>query len=113
MNHLKVGFGFVMLLMAIYFIQPILGSTLYTALFALICIALCLYLFKALKDSITLISRVFLSILILLSATTALWNFKLSYQNSQIQQLEYGHLRWQTVSTTDELNHALQTAQKQ
>lgn len=113
MNHVKVSFGFLMLFMAIYFIQPILGSTRYTALFAIICIVFGLYLCKAFKDSTTLMSRVFLSILVLLSTATAFWNIKLSYQNSQIQQLEYGHLVWNTVTTASELNQALQIAQQQ
>ena len=112
MNHLKVGFGFMMLGMAIYFIQPLLSTMLYYALIALIFISLTIYLIKILIQSKTFFLKILFGILISMSLISSIWHTQQSYQNTQIQKNEVDQLTWMRVSTPDELEHALDQAKR-
>lgn len=112
MNHLKFGFGFMMLGMAIYFIQPLLSNTLYYALIALIFVSLTIYLIKVLIQSQTLFLKILFGILICMSLISSIWHLQQSYQHTLIQKNEVNQLTWTTVRTPVELEHALDEAKR-
>lgn len=112
MNHLKVGFGFMMLGMAIYFIQPLLSNMLYYALIALVFLSLTIYLIKILIQSQTLFLKILFGILICMSLISSIWYAQQSYQNTQIQKNDVNQLIWNRVSTPDELELALAEAKR-
>ena len=112
MNHLKVGFGFMMLGMAIYFIQPLLSNMLYYALIALVFLSLTIYLIKILIQSQTLFLKILFGILICMSLISSIWYAQQSYQNTQIQKNDVNQLIWNKVSTPDELELALAEAKR-
>lgn len=112
MNHLKVGFGFMMLGMAIYFIQPLLSNMLYYALISLIFLSLMLYLIKVLIQSQTLFLKILFGILICMSLISSIWHAQQSYQNTQIQKNDVNQLIWKRVSTPNELELALAEAKR-
>lgn len=112
MNHLKVGFGFMMLGMAIYFIQPLLSNMLYYALIALVFLSLTIYLIKILIQSQTLFLKILFGILICMSLLSGIWYAQQSYQNTQIQKNDVNQLIWNRVSTPDELELALAEAKR-
>ncbi|MBU3848183.1 MAG: protein-disulfide reductase DsbD [Candidatus Acinetobacter avistercoris] len=113
MNHLKVSFGFLMLFMAFYFIQPMLKSTLYLSLNAIIFLALAIYLsLAAIKDSKSFTQKLLFICAIFLATSASIWNVVQAYQSSQTQQLKENHLAWHTVSTLEALNMVLEHAKK-
>lgn len=112
MDRIKVSFGFVMLMVALYFIRPMLASTLYYAIFAILCIALAIYLFYALRDSEKAVNKGILVIIALLSLAASVWNIQQSYSAYQIQHSQTKHLAWQKVTTANELENALNSAKQ-
>lgn len=112
MDRIKVSFGFVMLMVALYFIRPMLASTLYYAIFAILCISLAIYLFSALRDSEKAVNKGILIIIALLSLAASVWNIQQSHSAYQIQHSQTEHLAWQKVTTANELESALNTAKQ-
>lgn len=113
MDRLKTCFGFVMLMMALYFIRPMLPSVWYFAIFALICVLLTLYLFNLFIQSSKINRRILASIFMLLTVYAGYWNVQQAIDSTKIQHSERTHLAWQKVSTLDELNVALAHAKQQ
>ena len=113
MDRIKVSFGFVMLMVALYFIRPMLPSTVYAAIFALLCIALAIYLFIALRDSEKTVNKAILTIIAILSLAAGLWNIQQAYSAYQIQHSQTEHLVWNKVSTAEQLENALLQAKQQ
>lgn len=107
MNHLKVSFGFLMLLMALYFIQAMLSSTLYLFLNALVFLALTVYLIVAVKDSKSTIQKTFFILIIFMTFSASIWNFIKAYQHYHTLEMREQLLSWHHVSTLDALNLAL------
>lgn len=112
MDRIKVSFGFIMLMVALYFIRPMLPSTLYCAIFALLCIALAIYLFNALRDTEKTSNKIILICIALISLVVAIWNIQQSYSAYQIQHSQTQHLTWNKVTTATELEHALINAKQ-
>lgn len=112
MDRIKVSFGFVMLMVALYFIRPMLPSTLYFAIFALLCIALAIYLFNALRDTEKTSNKIILIFIALISLVAAIWNIQQSYSAYQIQHSQTQHLTWHKVTTATELENALVNAKQ-
>ncbi len=112
MNHLKVGFGFMMLGMAIYFIQPLLSHMLYYALIALIFLSLSVYFVKILSHSESLFLKIIFGVLICISLISTVWYVQQSYQNMQVQKNNISQLKWTRVTTPEQLEHALADAKK-
>lgn len=112
MNHLKVCFGFMMLAMAIYFIQPLLSSSWYTALMGLISLFVAIYFIRILLQANTWSLKIISTVLIITAFSSSAWHIKQSYHYSQIQHSEMNQLDWTRVSTADELAQALTHAQK-
>ena len=113
MDRIKVSFGFIMLMVALYFIRPMLPSTVYAAIFALLCIALAIYLFIALRDSEKTVNKVILAIIAIASLMAGFWNIQQSYSAYQIQHSQTEHLVWNKVTTAEQLEQALINAKQQ
>jgi len=113
MDRIKVSFGFVMLMVALYFIRPMLPSTVYAAIFALLCIALAIYLFIALRDSEKVVNKAILAVIAVLSLFAGLWNIQQGYTAYQIQHSQSEHLVWKKVTTAEQLESALVQAKQQ
>ncbi|MFT0692615.1 protein-disulfide reductase DsbD [Acinetobacter bereziniae] len=113
MDRIKVSFGFVMLMVALYFIRPMLPSTVYAAIFALLCIALAIYLFIALRDSEKVVNKAILAVIAVLSLFAGLWNIQQGYAAYQIQHSQSEHLVWKKVTTAEQLESALVQAKQQ
>ncbi|WP_151779417.1 protein-disulfide reductase DsbD [Acinetobacter bereziniae] len=113
MDRIKVSFGFVMLMVALYFIRPTLPSTVYAAIFALLCIALAIYLFIALRDSEKVVNKAILAVIAVLSLFAGLWNIQQGYTAYQIQHSQSEHLVWKKVTTAEQLESALVQAKQQ
>lgn len=113
MDRIKVSFGFVMLMVALYFIRPMLASTVYAAIFALLCIALAIYLLIALRDSEKAVNKAILAVIALLSLFAGLWNIQQGYAAYQIQHSQSEHLIWKKVTTAEQLESALLQAKQQ
>ena len=113
MDRIKVSFGFIMLMVALYFIRPMLPSTVYAAIFALLCIALAIYLFIALRDSEKTVNKVILAIIAIASLIAGFWNIQQSYSAYQIQHSQTEHLVWNKVTTAEQLEQALVNAKQQ
>ncbi|WP_336950903.1 MULTISPECIES: protein-disulfide reductase DsbD [unclassified Acinetobacter] len=113
MDRIKVSFGFIMLMVALYFIRPMLPSTVYAAIFAMLCIALSIYLFFALRDSEKIVNKVILAIIAIASLVAGFWNIQQSYSAYQIQHSQAEHLVWNKVTTAEQLELALVNAKQQ
>lgn len=110
MDRIKIGFGFVMLMVAVYFIRPMIPESLYSALLALLCIALAFYLVKIRRASQHKLAGFSLIVLAALSLSAAIWNIQHSYQAYQVQHSQLELQVWQKVSTAAELEQALAQA---
>ena len=110
MDRIKVSFGFIMLMVALYFIRPMLSTTIYSALFALLCLVLAIYLFNALRDSEKVLNKVILAVIAVVSLVASFWNIQQSYAAYQTQYSQTEHLTWNKVSTAEQLNTALNDA---
>ena len=112
MDRLKISFGFVMLMMAVYFIRPMISSVLYSALLAVLCIVLAGYLFKIIRDMVKTSNKVIFVILALISLAAGVWNIKQSISAYQVQHSQTEHLIWTKVSTAEQLQQALEQAKQ-
>jgi thiol:disulfide interchange protein DsbD len=100
-------------MVALYFIRPMLPSTVYAAIFALLCIALAIYLFIALRDSEKVVNKAILAVIAVLSLFAGLWNIQQGYAAYQIQHSQSEHLVWKKVTTAEQLESALVQAKQQ
>lgn len=92
-----------------------LPSTVYAAIFALLCIALAIYLFIALRDSEKTVNKVILAIIAIASLVAGfgmIFN-KVIYSAYQIQHSQTEHLVWNKVTTAEQLEQALVNAKQQ
>ncbi|WP_445115653.1 protein-disulfide reductase DsbD [Acinetobacter sp. WZC-1] len=112
MDRLKVSFGFVMLMMAVYFIRPMLPSVIYAATLALLCVALAIYLFRALKDIQKTIHKALLALIAVLCIAAAAWNIKQSIEAYQVEHTVSERLNWNKVTTAEQLDQTLQQARQ-
>ena len=103
MDRIKVCFGFIMLMVALYFVRPMLATSLYNAAFALLCIVLAIYLFNALRDSEKLLNKIILTMIAISSLIAGFWNVQQSYSAYQMQYSHSSHLAWQKVTTAEQL----------
>ena len=113
MDRIKIGFGFVMLMVAVYFIRPMIAESLYAVLLALLCLALALYLIRIRRESRGKIAGFSLILLAALSLSAALWNIQHGYQAYQVKHATTAQLTWQKVTTAAELEQALTLAKQQ
>lgn len=113
MDRIKIGFGFVMLMVALYFIRPMLPSMLYSALFAVVSIVLAIYLLKIRQSAQTNAAKISMLLLALLSFAAAAYNIKSSVLSYQVEHSAQGLRTWQKVSTAAQFEQAIQAAKLQ
>lgn len=114
MNHLKVCFGFMMLMMALYFIRPMFNGIFYSSLWAVLCAVLCLYLIKLFSQKNHVLNKMLLLVAVLGSATATFWHIKqVTMQVNAPQQSATQALNWHRVSDQSTLQQALINAQQQ
>lgn len=113
MDRIKIGFGFVMLMVAVYFIRPMLPSMLYSVLFALLCITLAIYLFKIRSSANSKLGQGSIVLLMILTLLASIFNIQQSIQAYQVKHSKQTILAWQRVSTAEQLEQAIITAQQQ
>ena len=107
MDKVKVAFGFLMLMLAVYFIRPMLSSTLYSALLAILCLALALYLVLSLRKVIKAVHKTLLLLIVALCLVATAWNVRESVQAYQVQHSHTAHLAWKKVTTQQQLKQAI------
>ncbi len=107
MDRVKVAFGFLMLMLAVYFIRPMLPSTIYFALLALLCLALGMYLIVNLRQVIQASHKALLLAVVAICLIASGWNIRESIQAYQVQHSDATHLEWTKVTTQAELKQAL------
>lgn len=112
MNHVKIGFGFMMLFMAVYFIRPMLTTEIYHYALALIALIAVLYIFSVIVKSQRLLQRLFIAIIGLAALFFSYTNMKQALEVNQIERLEATLQPWKTVTTQVDLNHALAEAKR-
>ena len=110
MDRIKVSFGFIMLMVALYFIRPMLPSAIYSIIFAILCIALAIYLFIALRDSQKTANKIIVALIAILSLSAAAWNIQQAFSTYKVQHSQTEHLAWQKVTTAEQLEQALNHA---
>lgn len=107
MDRLKFTFGFVMLLLAVYFLRPLLPSVVYLMLMGLLCISITVYILWKLRPHILQMPMQLL--LIAMSLATAIsggWYVTQAW--SQLNTTQATTLvAWQKVRTQAELEQAL------
>lgn len=113
MDRIKVGFGFVMLMVAVYFIRPMIPSTLYYALLAVLCLVLMFYLIKIRRGNTHKVASASLIVLAALSLIAGIWNIQNSVQAYQVQHSSEELLSWRKVTTAEELQLAMDEAKQQ
>lgn len=108
MDRLKFSFGFIMLLLALYFARPLLNSTLYFIILAGVLASFALYVLWKLRPNVQrpiTKSLLIFSSLLLISASG--WHIHQAIKQSQTKYTTQ-LLSWQVVQTEDELTALLQ-----
>ena len=113
MDRIKIGFGFVMLMVALYFIRPMLGSMFYAAAFALLCLILAGYLFKIRSSADSKNAKIVMLILAVLSLLGAAYNINSAIHAYQVKHSAQALLTWQKVRTAEQFEQAIQAAKLQ
>lgn len=113
MDRLKFSFGFVMLLMAVYFARPLLPSTVYFILFAVLLGAMTIYLFAIIRHVAKLPYKILVLLLALVTASAGIWQTRQALQQiNSTEKLAQLH-PWIKVTNAQQLEQALaQNTQK-
>lgn len=112
MDRLKISFGFIMLMMAVYFIRPMIPSVLYSALFATLCVVLAIYLLMIVKATEKVSSKIIFCMIALISLSASAWNVKQSITAYNVQHSQAEHLTWTKVINAEQLEQALAHAKQ-
>ena len=112
MNHLKVCFGFLMLMMAVYFIRPLISSHYYDYAFAILCFAMLVYLISIIRNTTHVLARIGLILACLALLVFGVWNIQQGMKSRVVERLEHNLLAWKKVSELNQLNHAMQQARE-
>lgn len=113
MERLKFSFGFVMLMMALYFVRPLLSFAVYHGLFGLLLLALALYLFWLIRQQQQTALKILTFVLAGLLLAGSVWNFTTSFNSLSTGQHASSLHSWQTVRSADELHALLAQARQQ
>lgn len=107
MDRLKFTFGFVMLLLAVYFLRPLLPSTLYLSLMGILLLALTVYILWKIRPHVTqMLTQILLILMSLAAVGWGGWHLHQAWSQFTTVQVET-RLAWQKVRTQDELSQAL------
>ncbi|MFZ0024215.1 protein-disulfide reductase DsbD [Acinetobacter sp.] len=107
MDRLKFTFGFVMLLLAVYFLRPLLPSVVYLILMGILFISITVYILWKIRPHVSQLPTQLL--LIAMSLGTAMsggWHFTQAWSQLNTAQAT-ALLAWQKVRTQAELQQAL------
>lgn len=83
MDRVKVAFGFLMLMLAVYFIRPMLPSTAYFALLAVLCLALGSYLIVNLRQVIQATHKTLLLAIVAICLLASGWNIQKVFRHTK------------------------------
>ncbi|WP_174492596.1 protein-disulfide reductase DsbD [Acinetobacter sp. Marseille-Q1623] len=113
MDRLKFSFGFVMLLMAVYFARPLLPSMIYFVLLAILLFAMTIYLFAIIRHVVQLPYKILVLVIALATASTGIWQTRQALQQmNAAEKLAQLH-PWIKVSNAQQLEQVLaQNTQK-
>lgn len=112
MERLKFSFGFIMLMMAVYFIRPLLSLTLYYSLFAGLLLALVLYLGWITRQQNKGQAKILTCLLAALLIGISGWNIKNALSSLNAGQHASELHAWQVVRNAEELNQVLARARQ-
>lgn len=113
MDRIKVGFGFVMLMVAVYFVRPMMPSLLYYLLLAVLALVLAGYLIKIRRSAAQKSVQIVLILCAALSLSFAVWQMQHALQSYQAKQSSTTLAVWTHVDNEDALNQAIALAQQQ
>lgn len=113
MDRLKFSFGFVMLLMAVYFARPLLPSMIYFVLLAILLFAMTIYLFAIIRHVVQLPYKILVLVIALATASAGIWQTRQALQQmNAAEKLAQLH-PWIKVSNAQQLEQVLaQNTQK-
>lgn len=108
MDRLKFAFGFVMLLLAVYFLRPLLPSVIYFSAIGLIFLLMTGYILLKIRPKVSrTVTQILILFLSLATALTGAWYLKQAWSQVHATQANE-RLTWQKVRTQQELQAALQ-----
>ena len=108
MDRLKFAFGFVMLLLAVYFLRPLLPSVIYFSAIGLIFLVMAGYILLKIRPKVSrTVTQILILFLSLATAVTGAWYLKQAWSQVHATQANE-RLTWQKVRTQQELQVALQ-----
>lgn len=107
MDRLKFSFGFVMLILAVYFARPLLPISLYYVIFGLTLIIMAAYLLSILLHVIRTAFKLPIIVLSCILAASGVWHITQAITSINQQSSTELHT-WIIVKNKDELNAALQ-----
>lgn len=108
MDRLKFAFGFVMLLLAVYFLRPLLASVIYFSAIGLIFLVMTGYILLKIRPKVSrTVTQILILVLSLATAVTGAWYLKQAWSQVYATQVNE-RLTWQKVRTQQELQAALQ-----
>lgn len=113
MDRIKVGFGFVMLMVAVYFVRPMIPSLLYYVLLAILALVLAGYLIKIRRSAAQKSVQIVLILCAALSLSFSVWQMQHALQSYQAKQSSADLAVWTRVDNEEALNQALALAQQQ
>lgn len=107
MDRLKFSFGFVMLAMAVYFARPLLPTSIYYALFAVLFFALALYLIVIIRHVMNFSYKLLILLIIVGVISGGVWQTRQAIQQfNAIEKVEKLN-PWIKVTNAQQLEHAL------
>lgn len=113
MNHIKICFGFLMLIMAVYFIRPLMDSMWYAISLAVILFGLGAYLMMVIRHQ-RLIRYKLLLVLLSIGSFYGTYYFAMhAIKDRKLQLQKTNLIQWHTVSTAEQFEQALKQAQSQ
>lgn len=108
MDRLKFAFGFVMLLLAVYFLRPLLPSVIYFSAIGFIFLLMAGYILLKIRPKVSrTVTQILILFLSLATAATGAWYLKQAWSQVHATQANE-RLTWQKVRTQQELQAALQ-----
>lgn len=107
MDRLKFSFGFVMLAMAVYFARPLLPTSIYYALFAVLFFALALYLIVIIRHVMNFSYKLLILLIVVGVISGGVWQTRQAIQQfNAIEKVENLNA-WIKVTNAQQLEHAL------
>jgi len=111
MDRLKFSFGFIMLVMSVYFARPLLPLTFYYAALAFILFAMAVYLLGVLRHIVHIPYKAAVLVLVCACAVSGIWHVNQAIANINTTESD-SFQPWIIVKNQQELNQALATHTK-